>query len=40
MEGIKKFGYDIIDVSINDLLIKKVLIRQDIVETDIHPFVK
>jgi hypothetical protein len=28
------------DVSVKDLLTKKVLIRQYIVETDIHPFVK
>ena len=34
------FGYDVTDISIEDLLTKKVLIRQYIVETDIHPFVK
>lgn len=28
------------DVSIEDLLTKKLLIRQYVVETDIHPFVK
>ena len=34
------FGYDMSDVSIDDLLTKKLLIRQYLVETDIHPFVK
>ncbi|MDD5091816.1 MAG: nucleotidyltransferase [Candidatus Wallbacteria bacterium] len=34
------FGYDLTDVSEQDLLAKKVLIRQYLVETDIHPFVK
>ncbi len=38
--ALKKFGYDMTDVSIDDLLKKKVLIRQYAVETDIHPFVK
>lgn len=39
-EALKAFGYDITDVSITDLLSKKLLIRQYMVETDIHPFVK
>ena len=34
------FGYDLRDVSEQDLLTQKVLIRQYLVETDIHPFVK
>lgn len=38
--ALKKFGYDMTDVSIEDLLQKKILIRQYAVETDIHPFVK
>lgn len=38
--ALKKFGYDMTDVSIEDLLKKKLLIRQYAVETDIHPFVK
>lgn len=38
--ALKKFGYDMTDVSIDDLLSKKLLIRQYILETDIHPFVK
>ena len=34
------FGYDMSDVSADDLLTHKVLIRQYLVETDVHPFVK
>ena len=40
LRALKKFGYDIIDLTVDDLLKKKVLIRQYIVETDIHPYVK
>ena len=39
-EALRAFGYDMSDVSVEDLLTKKLLIRQYIVETDIHPFVK
>jgi predicted nucleotidyltransferase len=39
-ESLKSFGYDVSDITIDDLLTKKVLIRQYVVETDIHPFVK
>ncbi|MBU0671939.1 MAG: nucleotidyltransferase [Candidatus Margulisbacteria bacterium] len=38
-KALKRFGYDIADITINDLLTKKLLIRQYLVETDIHPFV-
>jgi len=38
--ALKTFGYDVTDLTVNDLLTKKVLIRQYLVETDIHPFVK
>ncbi len=38
--ALKKFGYDVTDISVNDLISRKLLIRQDSVETDIHPFVK
>ncbi|MBN2019920.1 MAG: nucleotidyltransferase [Sedimentisphaerales bacterium] len=38
-KALAKFGYDVADVSVEDLLTKKVLIRQYLVETDIHPFV-
>ncbi len=37
--ALKKFGYDVRDVSLDDLLTKKLLIRQYVLETDIHPFV-
>lgn len=34
------FGYDLLDVSEEELRSKKILIRQYLIETDIHPFVK
>lgn len=39
-QALKAFGYDVTDIKIEDLLKKKLLIRQYAVETDIHPFVK
>jgi predicted nucleotidyltransferase len=39
-QALKAFGYDVTDVKKEDLLKKKLLIRQYAVETDIHPFVK
>ncbi len=39
LEALKDFGYDVSDINLEDLLTKKVLIRQYLVETDIHPFV-
>jgi len=39
-QALRKFGYDLSDISIEDLLNNKLLIRQYFVETDIHPFVK
>lgn len=39
-EALKEFGYDMTDITVDDLLEKKLLIRQYTVETDIHPFVK
>jgi len=39
-EALQAFGYDMADVKIQDLLTKKLLIRQYEVETDLHPFVK
>jgi len=39
MAALREFGYDLGDLSLEDLLQKKILIRQYIVETDIHPFV-
>ena len=38
-KALAKFGYDVTDISVKDLLTKKVLIRQYLVETDVHPFV-
>jgi predicted nucleotidyltransferase len=40
LKALQDFGYDVADVTIDDLLTNKVLIRQYLVETDIHPFVK
>ncbi|RPJ20177.1 MAG: hypothetical protein EHM26_06050 [Desulfobacteraceae bacterium] len=40
LKALKEFGYDVTDLSEEDLLYKKVLIRQHLVETDIHPFVQ
>lgn len=40
LKALKEFGYDVADITIADLLTKKVLIRQYLVETDIHPIVK
>lgn len=38
--ALKAFGYDMTDISVDDLLTKKLLIRQYALDTDIHPFVK
>jgi predicted nucleotidyltransferase len=40
LAALKAFGYDIRDLTVDELLTKKILIRQYLVETDIHPFVK
>ncbi len=40
LKALKEFGYDVTDITIDDLIAKKLLIRQYIVETDIHPVVK
>lgn len=40
LKALKEFGYDTTDITIDDLLTKKVLIRQYLIETDIHPVVK
>jgi predicted nucleotidyltransferase len=37
--ALSQLGYDMSDVSLEDLLTKKLLIRQYVLETDIHPFV-
>jgi predicted nucleotidyltransferase len=38
LDALRDFGYDITDITLEDLLTKKLLIRQYLVETDIHPF--
>jgi predicted nucleotidyltransferase len=38
--ALKAFGYDMTGITFEDLLKKKILIRQYAVETDLHPFVK
>ncbi|MDD2716536.1 MAG: nucleotidyltransferase [Candidatus Wallbacteria bacterium] len=38
-EALIDFGYDLSDVSAEEILTRKILIRQYLVETDIHPFV-
>ena len=40
LKALTDFGYDVTDISVEDLVSKKILIRQYSVETDIHPFVK
>ncbi len=40
LKALTEFGYDMTDLTVDDLQSKKILIRQYIVETDIHPFVK
>ena len=39
-KALKDFGYDMTDVSLEEILTRKILIRQYVIETDIHPFVK
>src|SRR5512139_2984569 len=38
-EALSDFGYDVTDLTVEDLLRKKVLIRQYVLQTDLHPFV-
>jgi hypothetical protein len=40
LSALVDFGYDISDITVDEILTKKILIRQYLVETDIHPFVK
>ena len=40
LSALKDFGYDVTDITVDELLTKKILIRQYLVETDIHPYVK
>lgn len=36
---LREFGYDVTDLTVDDLLAFKVLLRQHSVEADVHPFV-
>jgi predicted nucleotidyltransferase len=40
MKALEEFGYDLMDLTPEDFLKNKILIRQYMVEADIHPFVK
>jgi hypothetical protein len=40
LAALNNFGYDVRDITVEELLTKKILIRQYLVETDVHPFVK
>lgn len=40
LKALKEFGYDVTGLTVKDLITKKVLLRQYLVEADIHPFVK
>jgi len=40
IKALREFGYDLMDLTVNDFMYNKVLIRQYLVEADIHPFVK
>lgn len=39
-QALLDFGYDMTEVTVEEMLSKKILIRQYVVETDLHPFVK
>ena len=39
-EALSAFGYDLSDVSVDELRTKKVLIRQYLLEVDVHPFAR
>jgi predicted nucleotidyltransferase len=39
LDALREFGYDVTDLTTDDLLSFKVLIRQYLVDADIHPFV-
>ena len=39
LDALRDFGYDVTDLTVDDLMSFKILLRQYLVETDIHPFV-
>lgn len=40
LKALKKFGYDVSDISVDKFIQKKTLFRQYLLEIDIHPYVK
>ena len=40
LEALREFGYDVTDLTVQDIIDCKILLRQYIVETDIHPSAK
>ena len=40
LAALSAFGYDVSDITVEEVLTKKILIRQYLLETDIHPHVK
>ena len=40
LNALKDFGYDVADLTVEELRTKKILLRQYSVEADFHPFVK
>lgn len=40
LQALNEFGYDMTDVTVEDLFTKKLLVRQYAVEATIHPFVE
>ena len=40
IEALRETGYDVADLTVEDVLAYKILLRQYALETDIHPFVK
>ncbi len=39
-QALVAFGYDMSEVAVDEMLVKKILIRQHMIEADLHPFVK
>jgi predicted nucleotidyltransferase len=39
LDALREFGYDVTDLTVDDLMSFKILLRQYLVEADIHPFV-
>jgi len=40
LRALQHFGYDVSDLAVEELMSKKILLRQYAVEADFHPFVK